>query len=114
MKKTTLALAIAASTLSQVASADFIGDSKATIDLRNLYFNSDNRESQNYSGQTEEWGQGFILNFQSGFTEGTVGFGVDAIVAIPPRPRLVRTVLRVSCSRWTPTARRSATTARPG
>ncbi|WP_276487753.1 OprD family porin [Ectopseudomonas mendocina] len=81
MKKTTLALAVAASTLglSQVASADFIGDSKATVDLRNLYFNSDNRESQNYSGQTEEWGQGFILNFQSGFTEGTVGFGVDAI-----------------------------------
>lgn len=79
MKKTTLALAVAASTLSQVASADFISDSKATLDLRNLYFNSDNRESQNYSGQTEEWGQGFILNFQSGYTEGTVGFGVDAI-----------------------------------
>lgn len=79
MKKTTLALAVAASTLSQVASADFISDSKATLDLRNLYFNSDNRESQNYSGQAEEWGQGFILNFQSGYTEGTVGFGVDAI-----------------------------------
>lgn len=79
MKKTTLALAVAASTLSLVASADFISDSKATLDLRNLYFNSDNRESQNYSGQTEEWGQGFILNFQSGYTEGTVGFGVDAI-----------------------------------
>ena len=79
MKKTTLALAVAATTLSQVASADFISDSKATLDLRNLYFNSDNRESQNYSGQTEEWGQGFILNFQSGYTEGTVGFGIDAI-----------------------------------
>src|SRR5690606_34817891 len=26
-----------------------------------------------------EWGQGFMLNYASGFTEGTVGFGVDAL-----------------------------------
>src|SRR5690606_28420761 len=29
--------------------------------------------------EASEWGPGFIFNFQSGFTEGTVGFGVDAI-----------------------------------
>jgi hypothetical protein len=75
-----ISLAVALGVIAQQASAaGFIEDSKATLDLRNLYFNSDNRESQNYSGQAEEWGQGFILNFQSGFTEGTVGFGVDAI-----------------------------------
>src|SRR5690606_40909250 len=27
----------------------------------------------------EEWGQGFLLNFQSGYTAGPVGFGLDAL-----------------------------------
>ncbi|MDH1338886.1 OprD family porin [Ectopseudomonas oleovorans] len=87
MRKTSLALAVAASTLglSQVAFADFIGDSKASLSMRNFYFDNDNRESQNdignaaYTGQAREWGQGFQLNYTSGFTEGTVGFGVDAL-----------------------------------
>ena len=40
MRKTSLALAVAASTLglSQVAVADFIGDSKASLTMRNFYF----------------------------------------------------------------------------
>ncbi|PKM33829.1 MAG: outer membrane porin, OprD family [Gammaproteobacteria bacterium HGW-Gammaproteobacteria-12] len=87
MRKTSLALAVAASTLglSQVAFADFIGDSKASLSMRNFYFDNDNRESQGdignaaYTGQQREWGQGFQLNYTSGFTEGTVGFGVDAL-----------------------------------
>ena len=29
--------------------------------------------------KNEEWGQGFDLRFISGYTQGTVGFGVDAI-----------------------------------
>lgn len=77
MKRSTLALAITAAALSQAASADFLGDSKATLDMRNLYFNEDVRDRDIPS--TQEWGQGFILNYQSGFTEGTVGLGVDAI-----------------------------------
>ncbi|MCS3514476.1 imipenem/basic amino acid-specific outer membrane pore [Pseudomonas grimontii] len=36
----------------------------------------DDRTPQNYS---EEWAQGFIAIFESGYTPGTVGFGVDAI-----------------------------------
>ncbi|WP_397376800.1 OprD family porin [Pseudomonas sp.] len=90
MRKTSLALAVAASTLgvslSQVAHADFIGDSKASISMRNFYFDNDNRESQadvgvnaSHAGQVREWGQAFQLNYTSGFTEGTVGFGVDAL-----------------------------------
>jgi hypothetical protein len=79
MKKTTLALAIAASTLSQLASADFIGDSKASLTLRNFYFDNNTVNTANNNGEASEWGQGFILNYQSGFTEGTVGFGVDAV-----------------------------------
>lgn len=91
MRKTSLALAVAASTLglSQVAVADFIGDSKASLTMRNFYFDNDVKNtvstgsttSANYKNNSaaREWGQGFILNYQSGFTEGTVGFGVDAV-----------------------------------
>ncbi len=82
MRKTSLALAVAASTLglslSQVAHADFIGDSKATIEARNFYFNSDFREGAGQS-KSEEWAQGFLLRMESGYTEGTVGFGIDAL-----------------------------------
>ncbi|MEA1605015.1 OprD family porin [Pseudomonas spirodelae] len=88
MRKTSLALAVAASTLglslSQAAFADFIGDSKATIEVRNFYFNRDFRQGNSNTptpsqSKSEEWAQGFILRANSGFTEGTVGFGADAI-----------------------------------
>lgn len=81
MRKTSLALAVAASTLglSQVAVADFIGDSKASLTMRNFYFDQNTVNTPNNNGEASEWGQGFILNYQSGFTEGTVGFGVDAV-----------------------------------
>ena len=82
MRKTSLALAVAASTLgmslSQAAFADFIGDSKATLEARNFYYNRDFREAAGQN-KSEEWAQGFILRAESGFTEGTVGFGLDAI-----------------------------------
>lgn len=60
-------------------SGGFIDDSHFSIKARNFYMNRnflDDRTSQNYS---EEWAQGFIATFESGFTEGTVGLGVDAI-----------------------------------
>lgn len=82
MRKTSLALAVAASTLglslSQVAHADFIGDSKASLEARNFYYNRDFREDAG-PHKSEEWAQGFILRAESGFTEGIVGFGLDAI-----------------------------------
>lgn len=55
----------------------FIEDSKLTITAKNYYYDNNNRD--NYSGQAREWGQGFILDYKSGFTQGTIGFGVDAI-----------------------------------
>jgi hypothetical protein len=63
------------------AQADFIGDSKATLTLRNYYFNNDFRDRPGAAGQskTAEWAQGFLLDYKSGFTDGTVGFGVDAL-----------------------------------
>ena len=86
MRKTSLAVAVAASTLglslSPLASAAFLEDSKASLEARNFYFNRDFRqEGGSSSGQSkvEEWAQGFILRAESGYTEGTVGFGLDAI-----------------------------------
>ncbi|QHG26279.1 OprD family porin [Pseudomonas sp. DTU12.1] len=79
MKKSTLAFAVAAGVLAQQAgAAGFVEDSKATLGLRNFYINSDNREGAG-ANKNEEWGQGFDLRFTSGYTQGTVGFGVDAI-----------------------------------
>ncbi|WP_374046685.1 OprD family porin [uncultured Pseudomonas sp.] len=80
MKRSTLALAIAAGVLAQQASAGgFIEDSKASLGLRNFYINTDNRNGSASPSKQEEWGQGFMLNYASGFTEGTVGLGVDAL-----------------------------------
>jgi hypothetical protein len=82
MNKSTLALAVAVGVLAQQASAaGFIEDSKATLGLRNFYINQDFRDGNgnNVPSKYEEWGQGFDLRFISGYTQGTVGFGVDAI-----------------------------------
>lgn len=67
--------------LSPLACADFINDSKATLGLRNFYFNNDYRDQPGGAGQskTEEWAQGLMLNYTSGFTAGTVGLGLDAL-----------------------------------
>jgi len=85
MKKSTLALSVALGAIAQHAgAAGFIEDSKATLGLRNFYINTDNRDGQptaasNTRSKNAEWGQGFDLRFISGFTQGTVQFGVDAI-----------------------------------
>ncbi|NNA58204.1 MULTISPECIES: OprD family porin [Pseudomonas] len=79
MNKSTLALAVAVGVLAQQAgAAGFIEDSKATLGLRNFYINTDNRDGAG-ANKNEEWGQGFDLRFISGYTQGTVQFGVDAI-----------------------------------
>ncbi|MFJ3010296.1 OprD family porin [Pseudomonas fluorescens] len=85
MNKSTLALAVAVGVLAQQAgAAGFIEDSKATLGLRNFYIDTDNRDgtpskTSNTRSQNSEWGQGFDLRFISGYTQGTVQFGVDAI-----------------------------------
>ncbi len=89
MNKSTLALAVAVGVMAQQAgAAGFIEDSKATLGLRNFYINTDNRDSAagtpankaaGVQSKNEEWGQGFDLRFISGYTQGTVGFGIDAI-----------------------------------
>ena len=83
----TLAVALSVPLAAQAA---FIEDSKASIELRNFYMNRDFRSSNTSPGvkapalkygrqsKAEEWAQGFLLRYESGFTEGTVGVGVDA------------------------------------
>ncbi len=83
MKRTLIASAVAAGLLTVMSSAlaegGFIEDSKASLGLRNFYINQDNRSGSAAPSKAEEWGQGFLLNFQSGYTLGTVGLGLDAL-----------------------------------
>src|SRR5690554_5984600 len=60
------------------AQAAFIEDSKASLELRNFYFNRDFRHDTATQSKAEEWAQGFLFRYESGYTEGTVGVGVDA------------------------------------
>lgn len=65
--------------LSSAALAAFVEDSKATVDLRNFYLNRDYRQEAAPQAKSEEWAQGFTARLVSGFTEGPVGVGVDAL-----------------------------------
>lgn len=62
-----------------LAQADFVNDSKASLELRNFYMNRDFRQDGAARSKAEEWAQGFLLRYESGFTEGDIGFGVDAL-----------------------------------
>ena len=63
---------------SSLASAAFIEDSKATVELRNFYMNRDFRSGTGQA-KAEEWAQGFLLKMESGYTDGPIGFGLDAV-----------------------------------
>ncbi|BAP45930.1 OprD family porin [Pseudomonas sp. 21LCFQ02] len=73
--------------LPQAGAAGFVDDSKLKLQLRNVYFNENFRDEQGLSARAAataksertEWAQGFLLDYQSGFTQGPVGFGLDAI-----------------------------------
>ena len=91
MKWSMIALAVSAGT-SQLAFASaqdeskgFIEDSQLNVKTRMLYFSRDARNNDrdpvtgDRQSRTEETGLGFLGTFESGFTQGAVGFGVDAI-----------------------------------
>ena len=86
MKWSMIALAVAAAASTQVAMAapfvsdqaeakGFVEDAKFDLLLRNYYFNRDNKDG---SRDQKDWTQGIWGNFSSGYTQGTVGVGVDA------------------------------------
>ncbi|MCK8683027.1 OprD family porin [Pseudomonas umsongensis] len=73
--------------LASASAQGFIDDSKLKLQLRNVYFNENFRDEHGLSAKSArtaksertEWAQGFLLDYQSGFTPGTIGFGVDAL-----------------------------------
>lgn len=69
--------ALLAAGLSTGASAAFVEDSSANLQMRNFYFDRDFHDGPGQS-QAQEWAQGFILRMKSGYTDGPVGFGLDA------------------------------------
>lgn len=80
MNKSTLALAVAVGVLAQQAgAAGFIEDSKASVSSRTMYYDADNREGPSTAANRQrETAQGFKFDYLSGFTQGVVGFGIDA------------------------------------
>ncbi|MFT0624321.1 OprD family porin [Ectopseudomonas guguanensis] len=84
--RNTLSLALLGSTALALVmptathAAGFVEDAKVTLGLRNYYFNRNFlNHTQNNQAQAEAWTQSFILDARSGFTQGTVGFGLDVL-----------------------------------
>ena len=88
MKLSAIAFAVAAST-SQLAMASaqsesngFVEDSSLVLLNKNYYFNRDFRNNTGPQSYREEWAHGVMATFESGYTQGIVGFGVDAHGAV--------------------------------
>ncbi|MGF0238547.1 OprD family porin [Rhodococcus sp. IEGM1300] len=87
-RQKSLVIALGFTSLAPVVQAEgFVDDAKVNLTLRNFYMSRnfvDNGASKALPGSTghgqaAEWTQSFILDAKSGFTAGTVGFGVDAL-----------------------------------
>ncbi|HDS1681067.1 TPA: OprD family porin [Pseudomonas putida] len=75
-----IACALALAGVAPLSQAAFFEDSTATFETRNMYFNRDFRDGTSaQQSKRDEWAQGFMLNFESGYTDGPVGFGLDAL-----------------------------------
>ncbi|NMZ70047.1 imipenem/basic amino acid-specific outer membrane pore [Pseudomonas peli] len=93
MKWSVIALAVAAGTTQMAMASDqseskgFVEDSSLSLLARSMYYNRDARNGGGFnqkagggfkSGYSEEWGASARAIFESGFTQGTVGVGVNA------------------------------------
>ncbi len=85
MKWSMIALAVSAGTSQFAIASDqddakgFVEDSTFSINTRALYFSRDNRNNTSGQSYSRESGLGFNGLYQSGFTQGTIGVGVDVI-----------------------------------
>ncbi|MFI8740579.1 OprD family porin [Stutzerimonas zhaodongensis] len=79
----TLSLALGIPAVAHAADG-FVEGSKVTLNARNFYINRNFVDPAYNGGQNkaEEWTQSFILNAQSGYTPGPVGFGVDVLAGL--------------------------------
>jgi hypothetical protein len=73
-------LAVTVGVLAQQAgAAGFLEDSKASISSRTMYYDADMREGASIpANRQRETAEGLKFDYLSGFTQGTVGFGIDA------------------------------------
>jgi hypothetical protein len=75
-----IAIALAGAALPALAEeAGFVEGAKVNLNLRNFYINRNFTNPTKSQGKAEEWTQSFILDAKSGFTQGTVGFGMDVL-----------------------------------
>ncbi|MGY2291731.1 OprD family porin [Pseudomonas sp. SDO528_S397] len=77
-----LLLATAVASLALPAMAEehgFLGDASANLNLRNFFLNRNFTNLTKAQGGAQEWTQSFILDAKSGFTQGTVGLGIDVL-----------------------------------
>ncbi|GAB7529973.1 OprD family porin [Pseudomonas sp. 3A(2025)] len=79
--KTALAIGVVNALALSAAHADFLKDGKASIDTRNFWFSNDYREDPGQN-KVQEWAQGLTFKYLSGFTEGDIGFGLDAALMV--------------------------------
>ena len=79
LKSASLAPVLLACLPSLAGAEGFIEDASVSLGLRNLYFNRDFRQPGAAQSKQEEWAQGFLLQAKSGYTQGTLGLGVDVV-----------------------------------
>ncbi len=63
----------------QSAQAGFVEDGKASLEMRNFYFDRDFHGDAATQSRRGEWAQGFMLKWQSGYSDGVLGLGLDAV-----------------------------------
>ncbi|MCO7624939.1 OprD family porin [Pseudomonas fluorescens] len=72
-------LALLCAATDTVFASDFFNDAKTEVLSRNFFLSNDYRSlSPSGKNYKQEWAQGFIGTFTSGYTPGTVGLGIDA------------------------------------
>lgn len=81
MKKSSIYIQGTIATVSLVISieskAEMFSDTQTTITLRNFYMLRDYNQDNANQSQAGSWSQAVIARLNSGYTEGTIGFGID-------------------------------------
>lgn len=75
-----MALPVLAQASDQSDSKGFVADSSLNILNRNMFW-----QQNGGGGHTRDWDQALMANFSSGFTQGTVGVGIDAFADLALR-----------------------------
>lgn len=83
VKWSSLALAVAAgngllATQAMAEGEGFVEGATATLYSRTMYFNRDFRDNVGQS-KADETATSFLMNFESGYTQGPIGFGADVM-----------------------------------